>query len=719
MNKTKLAFIRLVMSPEIVSEGPLAHSHFEATKSLMLAIGGLLAAMPDRTISLELVAKDSAISYVIAVDTMLVAELSHHLYAALPTASLDILSSWVTFDLTGEIAGATIAFDPPDGALRSTEFAGNDPLQPLLEVLSSVTPGQRLCIQLTLAASNEKSSLLLLALNLTAESLTRLAVGRKEQPSGTDEPSDSKTTDAPLRANLRVIALAPSRTDASSLVRRTIAAYHAITIPGKTTLRYEIPARLDSWLKTALGRHMHKKSTFLLTPTEAANLYHTPLNVRGYPQIVALGSTHLPIPENLPTTGITIGRGAFRSTSPTIKLDPADRLRHTYLIGQTGTGKSTLFQSSVLQDMANGDGCCFIDPHGEVIDWLLPRIPPHRAKDVILFDPSDPDAILGLNLLEWRTPHERDLIIQELILLFYKLFDPDHTGIIGPQFEHWLRNAALTITEPAVRGTLVDIPRLFTDKEFARQTVAKSTHWAVKDFWNNQMAQTADFHKSEMLNYFTSKFGSFLGNTVMHEILSRPKSAFDMRTLMDNRKILLVNLSKGRLGSLNAQLLGALIVTKIQVAAMSRADTPSDQRPPFYVYIDEFQNVVTDSFASMLSEIRKYGVGLNLAHQYLDQLPDSVKQAVAGNIGTLMAFRLGRSDAQWLAGQFSPLTADDLTGIAPYHFHLRTLSHGQLVAPFTVKSPDIQTQSQPLVEHAIRTRVHNFASAHRSATSRP
>ncbi|MDF2461332.1 MAG: hypothetical protein K0S68_735 [Candidatus Saccharibacteria bacterium] len=225
------------------------------------------------------------------------------------------------------------------------------------------------------------------------------------------------------------------------------------------------------------------------------------------------------------------------------------------------------------------------------------------------------------------------------------------------------------------------------------------------------MAQTADFHKSEMLNYFTSKFGSFLGNSVMHQILSARTSAFDMRTLMDRRKILLVNLSKGKLGSLNAQLLGTLIVTKLQMAAMSRADVAPEHRPPFYVYIDEFQNVVTDSFAQMLSEIRKYGVGLHLAHQYVDQLPDNIKQAIAGNVGTLMAFRLGHADAQWLAPHFAPLTAEDLTNIPPYHYHLRTLAGGQLTTPFTVVSPQVKATPQPALEQALRSRVRRFVAA--------
>jgi hypothetical protein len=716
MKTPPLVFIKLRPAPEAATDTTSAKKHFEATKSLMTALGGLLSDGGHAALSLEVVAKNSRVSYVIGVPRGLEQEVMHHLYAALPTCELEVMDQWVIFDAPGELAAATVQFTPAEGALRSDDFAGNDPLGGLLEVACSLGTGERLCLQLLLAPAAHKASLTARAIGGLHDALTQgardLILGSRAESDKSDD-KDDKTESAPFLANLRVIALAAGRDTAESLVRRAAGAYHALAVPGQTKVRYELPRRLESWLRPALLRRPDRATAFYLTAAEAANLYHTPSRPRAFPQLDILASTRLPIPDNLPAEGLLVGFGAFRDSSRPIRLAPADRLRHTYLIGSTGTGKSTLFQSSVLQDMEAGEGCCFIDPHGEVIDWLLPRIPSHRAKDVILFDPSDPEALLGLNLLEWRTPHERDLLIQELILLFYKLFDPQHTGIIGPQFEHWLRNAALTITEPKVRGTLVDIPRLFTDTAFQKAALARSDHWAVKDFWLGQMAQTADFHKSEMLNYFTSKFGSFLGNTVMYQILSQRASAFDLRTLMDRRKILLVNLSKGKLGSLNAQLLGTLIMTKIQMAALSRADTAPEHRAPFYVYIDEFQNIVTDSFATMLSEIRKYGVGLHLAHQYVDQLPDNIKQAVAGNIGTLMAFRLGHTDATWLAPHFAPLTPDDLTSIPAYHYHLRTLSGGQLTTPFTVASPQVKMDPQPALEQALRARVRSFVAATR------
>jgi hypothetical protein len=712
-----LVFIRLKPSPETVLEGALALRHFESTRLLMTALAGIVNADSHGRVSLELASVNEQVSYIIGVPELSLEAVAAQLYAAFSSAELEVLDEWSVFDAPGSLSGASVTFSPPGGDLKSSEFAGSDPLRPILETLQNTPADSRLCVQLILSGAMTQAPLGALLMGAVQSSMTsalRLAVGGPATHTKPEPTHDDKHADAPFHASLRIIGLAPTDTQAVALVTRAANAYHQLSIPGKTQLRYHIPGRLSSWLEHALLRIPDHKTSFALTINEAANLYHTPLSVRTLPSLVALETTRLPVPHDLPQLGITLGYAAYRDSQAAVKLSPADRLRHMYLIGQTGTGKSSLFQTAILQDMENGDGCCFIDPHGDVIDWLLPRIPAHRAGDVILFDPSDPQSVLGLNLLEWRTPAERDLLIQELIVLFYKLFDPGHTGIIGPQFEHWLRNAALTITEPNVRGSLTDIPRLFTDSAYKDAAVARSEHAAVKDFWNNQMAATADFHKSEMLNYFTSKFGSFLGNSVMHQILSQRTSAFDLRTIMDRRKILLVNLSKGKLGSLNAQLLGTLIMTKIQMAAMSRADVTADQRPPFYVYIDEFQNVVSDSFAAMLSEIRKYGVGLHLAHQYVDQLPDTIKQAVFGNIGTIMAFRLGQADAKWLAPQFAPLAPEDLTNIAPYQFHLRTLAGGQLTTPFTVRSPLAKTTPQPAIEQAIRRRVRTFAA--RAAT---
>src|ERR1051326_5485963 len=351
---------------------------------------------------------------------------------------------------------------------------------------------------------------------------------------------------------------------------------------------------------------------------------------------------------------VTIGHNIFRNKQTPILFKEGDRLRHMYMLGKTGVGKSTVFQNMCLQDIINHRGVCFIDPHGESVNWLLERIPQNRLEDVILFDPSSQDHSFGLNLLEAADEQEKDFLVAEVIEIFYKLFDPEKTGIIGPQFEHWLRCAALTVMAGPEGGSLIEIPKLFIDKRFEAKKRQHLTNPIVLDFWTKQMANTADFHKSEMLNYFTSKFGHFMNNTLMRNIIGQRKSAFNFNQVLNLEKILLVDLSKGKIGEINAQMLGLILISKLQAAVLKRAVLPQEKRYPFYLYVDEFQNLITNTFAAMLSESRKYGLGIHLTNQYFAQLPENLQNAVLGNVGTLLAFEIGAEDAESLSKEFYP-----------------------------------------------------------------
>ena len=398
---------------------------------------------------------------------------------------------------------------------------------------------------------------------------------------------------------------------------------------------------------------------------------------------------------------VKLGNNVFRNQSTPINFFDTDRLRHMYMIGKTGVGKSSLFANMALQDIINLNGLCFIDPHGETISWLLERIPASRLEDVIVFDPSDAQNPLGLNLLEARTEAERDFLVSELIEIFYKLFDPEKTGIIGPQFEHWLRNAALTIMADPAGGSLLEIPKLFTDKSFEQKKRKFVKDILVQEFWQNQMAKTSDFHKSEMLNYFTSKFGHFLNNALCRNIIGQTKSGLHFDQIIANEKILLVDLSKGKIGDLNSRFLGLILISKLQAAVLKRASlkkaglsAPASEPgfPPFYLYVDEFQNMTTDTFANMLSESRKYGLGVHLTNQYFQQLPENIQNAVLGNVGTLLAFQLGIEDAETLEKEFSPFTKDDLSNLDKFNFYLKLMSGGQSTRPFSgVSLPPMDT----------------------------
>ncbi|HQF57132.1 MAG TPA: type IV secretion system DNA-binding domain-containing protein [Candidatus Magasanikbacteria bacterium] len=383
---------------------------------------------------------------------------------------------------------------------------------------------------------------------------------------------------------------------------------------------------------------------------------------------------------------ITIGRNIFRGKTTQISYGDQDRLRHTYMIGKTGVGKSTVFQNMCLQDIENYKGVCFIDPHGESIDWLLQRIPPDFLEDVYLFDPSDIEFPFGLNLLQAKDEQEKDFLVSECIQIFYKLFDPDKTGIIGPQFEHWLRNAALTVMAGPEGGSLIEIPKLFVDKQFELKKRKYLKDPTVLEFWSKQMAKTSDFHKSEMLNYFSSKFGHFLNNAMMRNIIGQHKDTLDFDYLIEHNKILLVNLSKGKIGETNAQMLGLIIMSKLQAAILKRAKIEPEKRSPYYLYVDEFQNLVTDTFASLLSESRKYGLGVHLTNQYFAQLPEKIKDAILGNVGTIIAFEIGMEDAEILSKEFEPFTKEDFTNLRKYNFYIRLMIDGKTSKAFSGES---------------------------------
>ena len=399
------------------------------------------------------------------------------------------------------------------------------------------------------------------------------------------------------------------------------------------------------------------------------------------------------VEKNVPHT-VMLGQTVFRSRSYDVILKTADRLHHVYAVGKTGTGKSTMFQNIALQDILAGQGCCFVDPHGEAIDWLVARIPPHRLEDVVLFDPSDDAWPLGLNLLEAQSEAEKDFLVAEAIQIFYKLFDPGSTGVVGPQFEHWMRNAALTVMADPAGGTLIDIPRLFTDHEFEIKKRRHVTDKIVAAFWEQQMAKTSDFHRSEMLNYFTSKFGRFMTNSLMRNIIGQNHSAINLAAIMDEGKILLINLAKGKIGETNAHMLGLILMSKMQAATLRRASLNPADRRPFYLFVDEFQNVMTDSFISMLSEVRKYGLAVHVTHQYIEQLPDAMRAAVLGNAGTLISFQVGAADAKALLAEFEPvnqrkpaeLKDEDFQYLPRHHFLIRLMLDGVTHPPFIGKS---------------------------------
>jgi type IV secretory pathway TraG/TraD family ATPase VirD4 len=433
----------------------------------------------------------------------------------------------------------------------------------------------------------------------------------------------------------------------------------------------------------------------LLTPEELASIYHLPVSRYNYtPLIEWLKYKVLPPPVNLPKEGIIIGNNLYRGEKKPVRIQTNDRTRHFYMIGKSGCGKSALISYMARQDVINGDGVCVVDPHGDLIEDILKYIPKERAKDVILFNPADMERPMGLNLLEAHTAEEKDFASLAAMEIFIKLFGNE---IFGPRIQHYFRNGCLTLMDDEEEGaTLIDVPRLFTDDEFSQYKISKIRNPVVRSFWDREMAKTGAREKEEMIPYFSAKFGPFVTNTMMRNIIGQKKSAFNFREIMDQRKILLVNLSKGSVGDINSQLLGLIFVNKLQMAAMSRVDVPEAQRPNFWLYVDEFQNFATDSFATILSEARKYHLGLIIAHQYIGQLthkngPEgsredpTIRDAVFGNVGTMMSFKIGASDAEYMAKEYAPLLSEqDVINVANYSAYIKLNVDNTTSRPFSL-----------------------------------
>jgi hypothetical protein len=426
-----------------------------------------------------------------------------------------------------------------------------------------------------------------------------------------------------------------------------------------------------------------KGQTSVLTSEELATIFHFPNKSVTTPHVHWLNSKRAPAPAKIPESGLYLGKSTYRGLSKAVYMQRDDRRRHMYTIGKTGVGKSEFLKDMILQDIRNGEGVCFVDPH-DTIDKLLPLIPPERAEDVILFDPGDTDRPMGLNMLEAQTEDQKHYVVSSIIGLMYKLYDPNKTGIIGPRFEHAIRNAMLTVMcEPG--NTFVEVVRALTDASFVEELLPKVQDPMVRRYWTDQIAQTSDFHKSEVLDYIVSKFSRFVTNKMMRNIIGQSQSAFNFRKVMDEGKILLVSLSKGRIGEENSSFLGLVLVPKILVAAMSRQDTPEEHRRDFYLYVDEFQNFATPDFAQILSEARKYRLNLSVANQFIGQMDEEVKNAIFGNVGTLVSFRVGVTDANYLQHEFQPVfTEADLINVDRFNAYIKTVVDGEPVPPFSM-----------------------------------
>ncbi len=508
---------------------------------------------------------------------------------------------------------------------------------------------------------------------------------------------EEKASKPLFQVNVRLLAAAPSVEEAAKTLNElgvAIAQYDAPNLNGLNVWQMRKQALRKISFRYAF-RTFHAKKSMILGTEELTSLFHFPNTAHGTPNVVYLKAKPSEPPPNLPQSGIVLGRNVYRGVETLVRLGEEDRRRHLYLIGQTGTGKTSMMKELIAQDIAAGHGVGVVDPHGDLAEAVLAMTPASRADDIVYFNPGDTEMPMGLNMLEWNGEEQKDFAVQEMIRIFEKLFPPE---VIGPMFEHNMRNAMLTLmADKDNPGTIVEIPRIFTDTEFVKKYLDKVTDPIVRAFWEKEMAKTSDFHRSEMLGYLVSKVGRFIENSLMRNIIGQSHSSFDLRDIMDNGKIFVANLSKGKVGELNASLLGLLLVGKMQMAALARADTPEESRRDFYLYIDEFQNFTTDSISTILSEARKYRLNLTIAHQFIAQLPDNIREAVFGNAGSIISFRVGPNDAEFLEKQFVPVfSQQDLVNVDNFNAYAKIMVNGVSERPFTLQSIEPRKGSEDI-----------------------
>ncbi|MBC7073843.1 type IV secretion system DNA-binding domain-containing protein [Candidatus Parcubacteria bacterium] len=513
---------------------------------------------------------------------------------------------------------------------------------------------------------------------------------------------DSKASKTFFDVNLRILVSAHAKERAEEILTQLENSFSQFGTSNFNQLVWIRPSgqKLQKLFYHFSFRIFDEKTKIILSSEELGNIFHFPSPQVLVPQIKWLKSKQVPAPLDLPGEGIIVGKNVFREKETIVRMLKKDRERHFYIIGQTGTGKSALIQEMIRQDIENGEGVGLIDPHGDLAERVLGLIPSSRIEDVIYFDPSDPENAIGLNILEENLnfPESKTFVVNELLEIFEKLYNLKATGFGGPIFEQYMRNALLLVMEdPESGNTLIEVPRVLADPKFRKFKLSRCKNVIVKNFWELEAEKAGgELALANLVPYITSKMNIFIANDLVRPIIAQQKSTVDFREIMDSKKIFIANLAKGRLGDINSYLLGMIIVGKILVASFSRINFPEEKRTDFYLYIDEFHNVTTKTIASALAEARKFKLNLILAHQYIGQLDEETKKAIFGNVGSILAFRVGPDDAKYLLTYFEPaFDENDLVSFENYHGALKLLVRGEPTPPFSIvtfppKTPNLE-----------------------------
>ncbi len=678
--------------------------------------------------SFEIVGHGGKISFYVAVPAQYRHFIEEQIHAQFPDAQIDDVPDYNIFTPTGVILGGQLKLRRQNAfPIKSYRKLESDPLNSITNALSKVDDLDGAAVQYVvrsarrewrsegiriakamqqgkkLSEAQKGSGGIAGALGKELKSLASTAKPGEKKP---DEPYrmspleeemvkglEEKASKAGLDVNLRIITSSANAEKGKQYLNDILGAYGQYNIYeyGNSFVKASggSPTQL---IRNFIYRHFDTKAKMVLNAEEIASLYHFPLPSTETPKINWLMSRKALPPSNLPTEGVLLGHSEYRGHRYAVRIKPPDRRRHMYIIGKSGTGKTEMMKAMVQQDIEEGRGVCVIDPHGDFADDALEFVPKERADDVIFFDPADFARPMGLNMLEFdeKRPEQKTFVINEMLKIFDKLYDLKSTG--GPMFELYMRNAMLLLMEDVASGsTLMEIPKLLADDDYRAYKLSKCKSLDVRNFWTKE-AQKAGGEASlaNMVPYITSKLTPFIYNDYMRPIIGQQKSAFNVREVMDSQKILLLKLSKGKIGDINAYLIGMVLVGKILMAALGRTDMDAKDRKDFYLYIDEFQNFLTDSISAILSEARKYGLDLIIAHQFLGQLEEKgggspIRDAIFGNVGSLFINRIGVEDGEFLAKEFAPVFSEyDLVNVEAFTFNVKLLIDNQASRPFNM-----------------------------------
>jgi len=650
-------------------------------------------------ISLEIVSKSEGIAFYVVVPDEISAIVEKQINAAYPSAEIDIVNPPEIWD-RGKYTRVTELKlkGPAYYPIKEYEALKNDSMSSITSAVSKMREDQVTAIQYVIQPAEDSWRLA----GRKFISSVKAKNANPEKKSNVDEKFlegvENKISNPGFYIRIRIVSLAEDKVVAESQIQNILSAFEQFTdmtynrfvkkyfVSSKKIISDFIYRRIEvkRLQLPVIGTQIYSNVS-IVNNIEMATIFHFPSKAVETPNILWLGARRSSAPTNLPeeNEGVFLGKSMFRGVEKKIYIRDEDRARHVYIVGQTGTGKSQLMMWIALQDIKRGEGVAIIDPHGTDVRELLEKIPPERKDDVIYWDPSDTERPLGLNMLEAKTDEERNMLINSFISLLYKLYDPNHQGIMGPLLERAIRNVMLTaMVDP--EATMIDVLRLFIDESYSKKFLDKITDPLVKRYWTDEVANTSANRKGETMGYFVSKFDRITTDKTMRNIIGQKKSSFDLDEVMAQKKILLVDLAKGKLGEENSNFLGLLLVPRILTAALRRQQLKEDY-PNFFLHVDEFQNFATPDFATILSEARKYKLNLTIAHQFISQLTDDIKTAVFGNVGTMCAFRVGVDDAEYLETQFAPtFTKQDLGNLPVGNAYMKLLVNGHPSPPFSL-----------------------------------